>query len=44
MSGDLGGKQSHAFPLKTIKMKLNSIKNIIFLQNKPTIPPETEQI
>ena len=23
--------------------ELNCIKNIIFLQNKPTIPPETEE-
>ena len=26
MSGDLGGKQSHAFPLKTIQMHLIEIK------------------
>ena len=28
---------------KNNQNELNCIKNIIFLQNKPTIPPETEE-
>ena len=32
MSGDLGGKQSHAFPLKTIKMHTIQIKTQYFFK------------